>query len=80
MTYRILVVDDSSPMRTVIRKAITASGFGAAEFHEASNGLEALDILQQEWMDMVVTDYNMPEMNGLTPLMRFIPMRKEWLL
>ncbi len=65
MTYRILIVDDSPPMRTVIRKAITASGFGTSEFLEASNGLEALHILRQEWMDIVVTDYNMPQMNGL---------------
>ena len=53
MTYRILIVDDSSPMRTVIKKTIMASGFGSSEFHEDSNGLEALDILQGEKWEII---------------------------
>lgn len=65
MTYKVLIVDDSQPMRSVIKKTIKASGFGGAEFFEASNGHEALSILQSQWLDIVVTDYNMPEMNGV---------------
>jgi two-component system chemotaxis response regulator CheY len=65
MSVNVMIVDDSLPMRTVIIKTIKASGFGNAHFFEAVNGREALNLLQTEWMDLVITDYNMPEMNGM---------------
>lgn len=65
MSVNVMVVDDSLPMRTVIIKTIKASGFANANFFEAVNGREALDLLQTQWMDLVITDYNMPEMNGM---------------
>jgi len=65
MAYKILIVDDSLPMRSVLKKTITASGFGKADFFEAANGKEALALMEKEWLDIVVTDYNMPEMNGI---------------
>ncbi len=68
MAYNILIVDDSPPMRAVIKKTVKVSGFKVGEVFEASNGKEALDLLRREWMDLVVSDYNMPEMNGLEML------------
>ncbi len=68
MAYNILIVDDSPPMRAVIKKTVKASGFNVGQVFEASNGREALDVMRREWMDLVVTDYNMPEMNGLEML------------
>lgn len=65
MAYKILVVDDSLPMRSIIIRAIKTSGFSNTEFLQAGNGKEALDILENEWVDLVVTDYNMPDMNGM---------------
>ena len=65
MEYKVLVVDDSLPMRSVIKKTIKASGFKVDKFFDASNGKEALDILNEEWLDLVIADYNMPHMNGL---------------
>ena len=65
MAYNVLIVDDSTPMRAVIKKVIKASGFNLGHILEASNGREALELLEQEWMDLVLTDYNMPEMDGL---------------
>jgi len=65
MAYNVLIVDDSMPMRGVIKKIIKASGFNVKDFFEASNGNEALKLLNEEWIDLVLTDYNMPEMNGL---------------
>ena len=65
MAYNVLIVDDSLPMRAVVKKTIMASGFMVGEFYDAGNGKEALEILSREWMDLVVTDYNMPDMNGL---------------
>jgi two-component system, chemotaxis family, chemotaxis protein CheY len=65
MAYNVLVVDDSSAMRAVIRKTIEISGFSVGAYFDAANGLEALEILKNNWVDLVLTDYNMPEMNGL---------------
>jgi two-component system, chemotaxis family, chemotaxis protein CheY len=65
MAYNVLIVDDSTPMREVIKKVVKASGFNLGSIFEASNGKEALDLLEREWLDLVLTDYNMPEMNGL---------------
>ena len=77
MAFNILVVDDSLPMRRVIKKAIMASGFSLADYEEASDGSEALSILKEKWIDIVVTDYNMPIMNGLELV---AAMRKDELL
>ncbi len=65
MAYNVLIVDDSTPMRTVIKKVVKASGFNLGFIFEASNGREALDLLDREWLDLVLTDYNMPEMDGI---------------
>lgn len=65
MAYNVLVVDDSLPMRSVIKKTIKASGFKVGQLFDASNGKEALGVLKQEWLDLVLTDYNMPDMDGL---------------
>jgi two-component system chemotaxis response regulator CheY len=65
MAYNVLIVDDSLPMRAVIKKTVKASGFNVGKFFDAGNGKEALGILKKEWLDLVLTDYNMPDMNGL---------------
>ena len=68
MPFKILIVDDSYPMRAVIKKIIKASGFDIAEFFEAATGQEALDIVERQWLDLVLSDYNMPDMDGLEML------------
>jgi two-component system chemotaxis response regulator CheY len=65
MTVDILIVDDSLPMRSIIQKSIIASGFGKANFIHASNGSEALQVLREKYPHLVITDYNMPDMNGI---------------
>jgi two-component system chemotaxis response regulator CheY len=65
MTVDILIVDDSLPMRSIIQKSIIASGFGNTNFIHASNGSEALQMLREKYPHLVITDYNMPDMNGI---------------
>jgi two-component system chemotaxis response regulator CheY len=64
LAYRILIVDDSPAIRAFIRRVIDLSGFDLAACFEASNGREALDILSSEWVDAILTDINMPCMDG----------------
>lgn len=65
MAYNVLIVDDSQTMRKVILKALTLSGFDLGECLEAGNGAEALTVLSAHWIDLILTDLNMPVMNGL---------------
>jgi len=64
MAYNVLIVDDSPGMRKVIRRVLTLSGFETGLCHEAGDGLEALAMLERESVDIVLTDVNMPNMNG----------------
>ena len=65
MAFNILIVDDSHTMRYVIRKAVNMSGVDIGELHEAATGKEALKILHDAWIDVVLSDINMPEMSGV---------------
>ena len=65
MAFNVLIVDDSSSMRAIIKKIIKVSGFDVGEFLDASDGKEALKVLTNEWVDIVLTDINMPNMNGI---------------
>jgi two-component system, chemotaxis family, chemotaxis protein CheY len=64
MSYRVLIVDDSPAMRSFIRRVIQISGFDCDLCLEAANGEEALHVLEAEWVDLILTDINMPTMNG----------------
>lgn len=60
---RFLVVDDSSTMRRIIIN--TLNKLGHHECHEAANGREGVERLASVGVDMVITDWNMPEMSGI---------------
>jgi two-component system chemotaxis response regulator CheY len=64
MGLRVLIVDDSPVMRSFVRRVLKLSGIDIAVLSEASNGLEALECLRSELVDLVLTDINMPKMNG----------------
>jgi two-component system chemotaxis response regulator CheY len=61
---KILIVDDSGISRKVTRKCLEFAGFSAAEFVEAENGERALEVLERGAVDLLVTDLNMPVMDG----------------
>jgi len=65
MAFNILVADDSETMRAVVKKTVEMSGVPIGEFHEAANGKEALAILENSWIDVILSDINMPEMGGM---------------
>lgn len=60
---RFLIVDDSSTMRRIIINTLNRLGY--KDFHEASNGREGIDRLASAPVDLVITDWNMPEMSGI---------------
>ncbi len=60
---RVLVVDDMSTMRRIIKTILNQLGYSNIE--EAENGKQALGKLKKEKFDFVITDWNMPEMDGL---------------
>ncbi len=64
MAYNVLIIDDSATMRALIRKILTISGFDIGTYFEGANGREALEILKTNWIDLILSDLHMPEMDG----------------
>jgi two-component system chemotaxis response regulator CheY len=64
MAFSVLIVDDSPVMRGFIRRVMSLSGFEVGDCLEASDGEEALDCLHERSVDVILTDINMPKMNG----------------
>lgn len=62
---KILVVDDSRIMRTIVKNSILKHDKYVYEFLEASNGLDALKIIKEEKIDLLLLDWNMPQLNGV---------------
>ena len=62
---KILIADDSRVMRQIVVRTLRQAGFGDHDLIEASNGREALDMAKAENPDLILSDWNMPEMNGI---------------
>lgn len=65
MSIRALIVDDSSVMRKIVERSLRQAGIDLQQVLEASNGAEALQVLQKNKVDLVLSDINMPVMDGL---------------
>jgi two-component system chemotaxis response regulator CheY len=63
MTRTILTVDDSTSMRQMVKATLQSAGYGVVE---AANGQEALDFARDNTVDLVISDVNMPRMDGIT--------------
>ncbi len=68
MAFNILIIDDSKIIRSVIKKTLDISGIPVGTILEASNGLEGLTVMRENWVDLVFADLNMPVMNGMEML------------
>ncbi len=60
-----MIVDDSSVMRKIVERSLRQAGLDLAEVLEAGNGAEALGLLQNKSVDLILSDINMPVMDGL---------------
>lgn len=70
MPVSVLVVDDSDVIRSMILKTLRLADVPVANAYEASNGREALMVLEDQWVDVVLADINMPVMDGIEMLRR----------
>jgi two-component system chemotaxis response regulator CheY len=64
MAFNVLVVDDSAVMRAMVIKTLRLSGVPVGEVYQAAHGEEGLERLRDHWVDLVLLDLNMPQMNG----------------
>jgi two-component system chemotaxis response regulator CheY len=62
---KILIADDSRAMRMIVTRTLRQAGMGGHDLVEAENGRDALDKVRQESPDLILSDWNMPEMTGI---------------
>ena len=62
---RTLIVDDSSVMRKIVERALRQAGLDTLVVHEAGSGTEGLEMLRANRVDLILSDINMPLMDGL---------------
>lgn len=62
--YSVLIVDDSEIIRSVLERTLSMAKIPLSNIYHAANGQEAVDILDNSWIDLVMTDLNMPVMSG----------------
>lgn len=62
---RTLIVDDSAVMRKIVERSLRQAGINLGQVLEAANGSEALELLRANTVDLVLSDINMPVMDGL---------------
>lgn len=61
----VLIVDDSSTMRKIISRSLRQAGLAVDEIFEAGDGVEGLSVLGNKSVDLILSDINMPNMDGL---------------
>jgi two-component system chemotaxis response regulator CheY len=62
---RTLIVDDSSVMRKIVERSLRQAGLDPMVVYEAGSGTEGLDMLKAKQVDLILSDINMPSMDGL---------------
>lgn len=62
---KVLIVDDSKAMRMIVKRTLRQAGFNDIDVDEAGNGKEAIEKINADKPDLVLCDWNMPEMTGI---------------
>jgi two-component system, chemotaxis family, chemotaxis protein CheY len=62
---KILVADDSRAMRMIVVRTLRQAGFAGHDIVEAEDGKAALEIVGRDQIDLILSDWNMPEMTGI---------------
>ena len=65
MAKKILIIDDSSTMRKIVMRSLRQAGLEIGDVLEAGDGQEALQVLEGNSVDLILSDINMPNMDGL---------------
>jgi two-component system chemotaxis response regulator CheY len=65
METNLLIVDDFAAIRKILQRMLRQTGIAIAEIYEASDGEEALELLKTKVVSLVLSDINMPKMDGL---------------
>jgi two-component system chemotaxis response regulator CheY len=65
MAFNILIVDDSSTMRKIVLRTLKQTGLDVGEVYQAGDGEEALALLAENSVQLILSDWNMPNMDGL---------------
>ena len=77
MPLDVLIVDDSSAIRKILQRVLRQTGMAIRNIYEAGDGQEALKVLKRERPSLVLTDINMPNMDGLQ-FLTAIRANDEW--
>jgi len=65
MEFDVLVVDDSAAIRKILQRVLRQTGMAIRNIYEAGDGQEALQVLNSQPISLVLTDINMPKMDGI---------------
>jgi two-component system chemotaxis response regulator CheY len=77
MNMDVLIVDDSAAIRKILRRVLLQAGIPLGQFYEAGDGLEAIAGLKQQKVHLILSDINMPNMDGLQ-LLGELKGNQEW--
>jgi two-component system chemotaxis response regulator CheY len=73
----VLIVDDSAAIRKILRRVLQQAEVPLGQVYEASDGLEALESLKHQKVQLILSDINMPNMDGLQ-LLTAVKANDEW--
>jgi two-component system, chemotaxis family, chemotaxis protein CheY len=76
-TMNVVIVDDSAAIRKILRRVLLQTEIAIGEIHEAGDGQDAVRILKDNPVNLILSDINMPNMDGIE-LLRTIKNNSEW--